>query len=151
MFPFLFLFVRPCASHSFPCLITYRPEKAFWPTDDHKHKGTGRDLYITDHYFCPENHLHYKLPGRKENKKKMSTMEITLHVTKASDLPVPCPMRKTFTFPWNVVQLNNSSLSTCYRLLIACIIAVGFIMVRHENLTSTHTKIQSSVARKAHY
>ena len=99
MFPFLFLFVRPCASHSFPCLITYRPEKAFWPADDHKHKGTGRDLYITDHYFCPENHLHYKLPGRRENKKKMSTVEITLHVTKASDLPVPCPMRKTFTFP----------------------------------------------------
>ena len=29
----------------------------------------------------------------------MSTMEITLHVTKALDLPVPCPMRKTFTFP----------------------------------------------------
>ena len=78
-------------------------------------------------------------------------MEITLHVTKASDLPLPCPMRKTFTFPWFVVPLNNSSLSTCYQLLIACIIAVGFIMAQHENLTSTHTKIQSSVTQKAHY
>lgn len=35
----------------------------------------------------------------EKTKKKMSIMEITLHVTKASDLPVPCPIRKIFTFP----------------------------------------------------
>lgn len=78
-------------------------------------------------------------------------MEITLHVTKASDLPVPCPMTKTFNFPWCVVQLSNSSLSTCYWLLIARIIAVGFIMVQHENFTLSSHLNSKLPAWKAHY